>query len=36
MTRIVSKLEENRSFLMKSIDVEFYDYSRIESCLRDL
>jgi len=36
MTRMVSKLEENGSFLMKSIDIEFYDYSGIESFLRDL
>jgi len=36
MTRMVSKLEENGSFLLKSIDIEFYDYSGIESCLRDL
>ena len=36
MTRMVSKLEENGSFLMKSMDIKFYDYSGIESCLRDL
>ena len=36
MTRIVSKLEKNRSFSMKSIDIEFYDYCGIKSCLRDL
>jgi len=36
MTRMVSKLEENGSFLLKSMDIEFYDYSGIESCLRDL
>ena len=34
MTRIVSNLENNRSFLMKSIEMEFHGHLGIESCLR--
>ncbi len=30
------KSENDRSFLMKSIEMEFYGHSGIESCLRDL
>jgi len=36
MTRIVLNLEDDRSFLMKSIKMEFYSHLEIESCLRDL
>ena len=36
MTKIVSNLEDDRSFLMKSIEMEFYGHSGIGSCLRDL
>ena len=36
MTRIVSKLENDGSFSIKSIEVEFHGYSEIESCLRNL
>ena len=36
MTKIVSNLENNRSFLMKSIEIEFYGHLEIVSCLRDL
>ena len=36
MTKIVSNLENNRSFSMKSIEMEFYGYSVMGSCLRDL
>ena len=36
MTKIVSNLEDNRSFLMKSIEMEFYGCSEMGSCLRDL
>jgi len=35
MTKIVSNLEDDESFLMKSIEIEFYGYSGIGSCLRD-
>ena len=35
MTKIVSNLEDDRSFLMKSIEMEFYGCSEIVSCLRD-
>ena len=35
MTKIVSNLENDRSFLIKSIEIEFHSYSGIESCLRD-
>jgi len=36
ITKIVSNLENNRSFLMKSIKMEFHSHLEIESCLRDL
>ena len=36
MIRIVSKPKENGSFSIKSINIEFHSYSRIESCLRNL
>jgi len=36
MTKIVSKSEEDRSFSIKSIDIEFHSCFRMESCLRDL
>ena len=36
ITRMVSKPEEEESFSMKSIEIEFYGRSRIESCWRDL
>jgi len=36
ITRIVSKPEEEESFSMKSIEIEFYGRSGIESCWRDL
>jgi len=32
ITRMVLKLEEEGSCLMKSIEIEFYGRSRIESC----
>jgi len=35
MTRIVSKLEEEGSFSMKSIEIEFHGCSGIRSCWRD-
>jgi len=35
MTKIVSNLENDRSFLIKSIEIEFHSHSGIESCLRD-
>ena len=35
MTKIVSNLEDNRSFLMKSIEMKFYGHLGIGSCLRD-
>jgi len=35
ITRMVSKLEEEGSFLMKSIEIEFYGCSRIGSYWRD-
>jgi len=35
MTRIVSNLEDDMSFWMKFIEIEFYDFSEIGSCLRD-
>ena len=34
MTKIVSNLKDDRSFLIKFIEMEFYSYSEIESCLR--
>ena len=36
MTKIVLNLEDDRSFLMKSIEIEFHSCSEMESCLRDL
>ena len=35
MTKIVSNLEDDRSFLIKSIEMEFQGCSGIGSCLRD-
>ena len=35
MTKTVSNLKDNRSFLIKSIEMEFYSCLGIESCLRD-
>ena len=35
MTKIVSNLEDNRSFLMKSIEIKFYGRLGIGRCLRD-
>ena len=35
MTKIVSNLEDDRSFLMKSIEMEFHDSLEIESYLKD-
>jgi len=35
ITRMVSKLKEEGSFLMKSIKIEFHACSRIGSCWRD-
>jgi len=36
MTKIVSNLEDDGSFSMKSIEMKFYGCSGIGSCLRDL
>jgi len=36
MTKIMSNLEDDGSFLMKSIKMEFYGRSGMGSCLRDL
>ena len=36
ITKIVSNPEDDGSFLMKSIEMEFHSHSEIESCLRDL
>jgi len=36
MTRIVSNLENDRSFSMRSIEMEFHGHLGIESCLKDL
>ena len=36
MTRIVLNLEDDRSFSMKSIEIEFYSHLGIGSCLRNL
>ena len=36
ITKIVSNLENDGSFLMKYIKIEFYGHSGIGSCLRDL
>jgi len=35
MTRIVSNSENNRSFLIKSIEIEFHSCPEIRSYLRD-
>ena len=35
MTKIVSNLEDDKSFSMKSIEIEFHGCSGIGSCLRD-
>ena len=35
MTKIVSNSEDNGSFSMKFIEMEFYSHSGMESCLRD-
>jgi len=36
MTKIVSNPEDDRSFSMKSIEMEFHGRSGMGSCLRDL
>ena len=36
MTKMVSNSEDNRSFLIRSIKIEFHNHSKIECCLRDL
>jgi len=36
ITRIVSKLDEWESFLIKFINIKFYEYYRTGSCLRSL
>ena len=36
MTKIVSNLEDDGSFSMKSIEMKFHGHSGMESCLRDL
>ena len=36
MTKMVSNLENDRSFLMKSIEIEFHGCSGMGSYLRDL
>ena len=36
ITKIVSNPEDNKSFLIKSIEIEFHGCLGIESCLRDL
>ena len=35
MTKIVSNPEDDRSFLIKSIKIEFHSHLGIGSCLRD-
>ena len=35
MTKIVSNPEDDESFLMKSIEIEFHSHSEIRSYLRD-
>jgi len=35
MTKIVSNLEDDGSFLIKSIEIEFHGHSEIGSCLRN-
>jgi len=34
--KIVSNSEDDKSFSMKSIEIEFHGHSEIENCLRDL
>jgi len=36
MTKMVSNLEDNRNFLIRSIKIEFHNHSEIEYCLKDL
>ena len=36
MTKIVSNLEDDRSFSIKFIEMEFHSHSGMGSCLRDL
>jgi len=36
MTKIVLNLENDSSFPIKSIEIDFYGYLGIESCLRNL
>ena len=36
MTKIVSNPENNGSFLMKSIEMEFHGHLEIGSCLREI
>ena len=36
MTKIVSNPEDDRSFLIKSIEIEFHGHSGMGSCLKDL
>ena len=36
MTKIVSNLEDDGSFFMKSTEMEFHSHLGIGSCLRDL
>ena len=36
ITKIVSNLENNKCFSMKSIEIEFHSYLKIENCLRNL
>ena len=36
ITKIVSNLENNGSFSMKSIEMKFHGHLEIRSCLRDL
>jgi len=35
ITKIVSNPENDRSFSIKSIEIEFHSYLGIESCLKD-
>ena len=35
ITKIVSNLEDNESFSMKSIEMKFHSHSEIGSCLKD-
>ena len=36
LSQIILKLDERGNFLTKSINIKFYKYSEIRSCLRDL